>query len=166
MMGWMHDTLNYFKNDPIHRKHHHGTITFSMVYGFSENFMLPLSHDEVVHGKGAIIDRMSGDEWQRFSNLRLLYSYMFTHPGTKLLFMGNEFGQTSEWQPERGLEWGLTKYEYHQGVQKLIKDLNNYYKTTPAIYQKQFSPQGFEWITYDDADNSMIAYIRKRRKKI
>ncbi len=161
MMGWMHDTLSYFKHDPVHRKYHHNEITFSLVYGFSENFMLPLSHDEVVHGKGAIIDRMTGDEWQRFSNLRLLYSYMFTHPGTKLLFMGNEFGQTSEWKLEKGLEWWLTEHQYHKGLQKLVKDLNAYYKKTPAIYQNQFSPKGFEWVTHDDAANSMIAYIRK-----
>ena len=161
MMGWMHDTLNFFKEDPVHRKYHHDQITFSLVYGFTENFMLPLSHDEVVHGKGSIIDRMPGDEWQRFANLRLLYSYMFTHPGTKLLFMGNEFGQTTEWNLEDGLQWWLLDHEVHRGIQNFIADLNQYYKNTPAIYEKQFSPDGFEWISNDDGENSMLAYIRK-----
>ena len=161
MMGWMHDTLNYFKEDPVNRKYHHNQITFSLVYGFSENFMLPLSHDEVVHGKGAIIDRMPGDEWQRFANLRLLYGYMFTHPGTKILFMGNEFGQTTEWKLEAGLQWWKLDHGVHQNLQKFIADLNAYYKSTPAIYEKQFLPEGFEWVSNDDYENSMIAYIRK-----
>ncbi len=161
MMGWMHDTLNYFNRETIYRQYHHNEITFSLVYGFSENFMLPLSHDEVVYGKGAIIDRMPGDEWQKFANLRLMYAYMFTHPGTNLLFMGDEFGQTTEWSIERGVEWGLTEHFMHKGVQMLIEDLNAYYKNTPAIYQKQFSPDGFEWISHEDGANSMIAYLRK-----
>lgn len=161
MMGWMHDTLDYFKQDPVHRKYHHNAITFSMVYAFTENFMLPLSHDEVVHGKGSLMDRMPGDEWQKFANLRLMYTYMFTHPGTKLLFMGSEFGQTSEWHLEQGLEWRLTEYDYHKGVQQLITGLNQYYKDTPAIFEKQFSGEGFEWIAHDDGENSVIAYIRK-----
>jgi len=164
MMGWMHDTLNYFKEDPVNRKYYHNQITFSLVYGFTENFMLPLSHDEVVHGKGAIIDRMPGDEWQRFANLRLLYSYMFTHPGTKLLFMGNEFGQTTEWKLEAGLQWWLLDHEIHRGLQGLIADLNQYYKNTPAIYEKQFSPDGFEWVSNDDGENSILAYIRKGKE--
>lgn len=165
MMGWMHDTLNYFKQDPVHRKYHHDEITFSLVYGFTENFMLPLSHDEVVHGKGAIIDRMPGDEWQRFANLRLLYTYMFTHPGTNLLFMGNEFGQTSEWNIENGLEWWLLDHKPHQGIQLLIQDLNTYYKNTPALYSKQFEPEGFEWVSHQDGNNSMIAFLRKGQDK-
>jgi len=161
MMGWMHDTLNYFKHEPVHRKYHHNEITFSLAYGFSENFMLPLSHDEVVYGKGAIIDRMPGDEWQRFANLRLMYAYMFTHPGTNLLFMGDEFGQTTEWSIEKGVEWWLTEHSTHKGIQTLIQDLNVYYKNTPAIYQKQFSPDGFEWLSHEDSANSMIAFLRK-----
>ena len=160
MMGWMHDTLGYFKHDPIHRQYHHGEITFSLVYAFSENFMLPLSHDEVVHGKGAIIDRMPGDEWQKFANLRLLYGYMFTHPGSQLLFMGDEFGQTSEWNIEKGLEWWLTEHSYHKGIQGWIKVLNGYYRNTPALHQKQFSPEGFQWIDHNDNQNSTISYLR------
>ncbi len=161
MMGWMHDTLNYFNRAPIYRQYHHNEITFSLVYGFSENFMLPLSHDEVVYGKGAIIDRMPGDEWQKFANLRLMYTYMFTHPGTNLLFMGDEIGQTTEWSIEKGVEWWLTEHHAHKGIQSLIQDLNTYYKSTPAIYQKQFSQEGFEWISHEDGANSMIAYLRK-----
>jgi 1,4-alpha-glucan branching enzyme len=161
MMGWMHDTLNFFKNDPIHRRFHQNQITFSLVYAFTENFMLPLSHDEVVHGKGAIIDRMPGDEWQRFANLRLLYAYMFTHPGTKLNFMGNEFGQTSEWSLERGLDWPLTEFRFHKGVQTLIRDLNELYRSQPALTHHQFSDEGFEWIDHSDANNSVLIYLRK-----
>ncbi|HMQ88600.1 MAG TPA: 1,4-alpha-glucan branching protein GlgB [Flavilitoribacter sp.] len=161
MMGWMHDTLNYFKHDPIHRKFHHNEITFSMVYAFTENFMLPLSHDEVVHGKGSLIQRMPGDEWQRFANLRLMYGYMFTHPGTQLLFMGGEFGQTSEWNIEKGLAWELLKYDYHKGVQSWVKTLNHYYNGQPALFEKQFDHDGFEWIDHLDGENSVISYIRK-----
>ena len=161
MMGWMHDTLEFFKEDPINKKYHHGKITFSTVYGFSENFMLPLSHDEVVYGKGALIDRMPGDEWQRFANLRLLFGYMFTHPGTKLCFMGGEIGQTSEWSIERGVEWWLTERPLHKGVQTLVKDLNQYYRNTPALYEQQFEQAGFEWIEHHDSENSFIAYLRK-----
>ncbi|WP_369049191.1 1,4-alpha-glucan branching protein GlgB [Tenacibaculum sp. UWU-22] len=161
MMGWMHDTLQYFSKEPLYRKHHQNDITFSMTYAFSENFMLPLSHDEVVHGKRSILNRMPGDEWQRFANLRLLYSYMFTHPGTKLLFQGAEFGQSEEWNFEQSLDWHLLQYKPHLGVQKLMKDLNKFYKTQPALYEKQFIQEGFEWIDYSDAENSILAYIRK-----
>lgn len=161
MMGWMHDTLNYFKEDPVYRKFHHNQITFSIIYAFTENFMLPLSHDEVVHGKGSLIQRMPGDEWQKFANLRTLFGYMFMHPGTKLLFMGGEFGQTSEWNIERGLEWWLTQFNYHHGMQAWIKTLNNFYKNTPALYHKQFSPEGFEWIDLSDYQNSVISFLRK-----
>ncbi|MCO6487492.1 MAG: 1,4-alpha-glucan branching protein GlgB [Phaeodactylibacter sp.] len=160
MMGWMHDTLSYFKHDPIHRQYHHNEITFSLVYAFSENFMLPLSHDEVVHGKGSLIQRMPGDEWQRFANLRLLFGYMFTHPGTQLLFMGGEFGQTSEWNIEKGLEWWLTEFDYHSGMQKWIKELNQYYRNAPALVEKQFSPEGFQWIDHGDYQNSSLSYLR------
>ncbi|MBR9922481.1 MAG: 1,4-alpha-glucan branching protein GlgB [Bacteroidetes bacterium] len=164
MMGWMHDTLTYFKYDPIHRQHHQNEITFSLVYAFSENFMLPLSHDEVVHGKGSLIDRMPGDEWQQFANLRLMFAYMYTHPGTKLLFMGGEFGQTSEWSIETGLPWELTQYRVHQGVQKLVRDLNKMYKTESALTELQFSPEGFEWIDQSDHVNSVMIYMRKGHK--
>ncbi len=161
MMGWMHDSLEYFKKEPIYRRHHQNDITFSLVYAFTENFMLPLSHDEVVHGKGALIDRMPGDEWQRFANLRLLYGEMFMHPGSQLLFMGGEFGQTSEWSHERGLEWWLMEFRFHKGMQNWIKDLNEFYTAQPALYEKQFSSEGFQWIDYSDETNSVIVFLRK-----
>ena len=161
MMGWMHDILLYFKKEPIYRKHHQNDLTFSMTYAFSENFMLPLSHDEVVHGKSSILGRMPGDEWQRFANLRVLYSYMFTHPGTKLLFQGNEFAQSEEWNFQQSLDWHLLQYDVHKGIQNLIKDLNSFYKKQPALYEKQFTNAGFEWIDYSDSENSILVYIRK-----
>lgn len=161
MMGWMHDTLGLFKKDPIYRSHDLNDLTFSMVYAFTENFMLPFSHDEVVHGKRSLLYRMPGDEWQRFANLRLLLGYMFTHPGAKLLFMGAEFGQSSEWNFLTGLEWHLTQYAFHTGIQNLVKDLNHVYKNHPALYEKQFSPEGFQWIAYDDHDNTVLTYLRK-----
>ncbi|MFT3796415.1 1,4-alpha-glucan branching protein GlgB [Flavobacterium sp.] len=161
MMGWMHDTLQYFKREPIYRKYHQNDLTFSMTYAYSENFMLPLSHDEVVHGKASIAGRMPGDEWQRFANLRLLYGYMFAHPGTKLLFMGSEFGQSREWNFAGSLDWDLLQYDFHSGVQKLITDLNQLYRSHPAFYEKQFSPEGFEWINYSDHQNAVISFIRK-----
>lgn len=160
MMGWMHDTLKYFKEETIHRKYHHNAITFSLVYAYSENFMLPLSHDEVVHGKGSILNRMPGDEWQRFANLRLLYGYMFTHPGTKLLFMGNEIGQTTEWNFERQLDWSLTQFAFHKGIQDWVKQLNHWYTSHPALYAKQFAPEGFEWVELHDGNNSVLVYLR------
>lgn len=160
MMGWMHDTLQYFAKEPIYRKYHQNDLTFSMTYAFTENFMLPLSHDEVVYGKKSILGRMPGDEWQRFANLRALYCYMFTHPGTNLLFQGAEFGQSEEWNFQQSLDWHLLEYAPHKGVQELIKDLNKLYKKEPALYQKQFSGEGFEWIDYNDAENSMFVYIR------
>ena len=161
MMGWMHDTLEYFKKEPIYRKYHQNDLTFSMTYAFSENFMLPLSHDEVVYGKKSIAGRMPGDEWQKFANLRLLYGYMFTHPGTKLLFMGAEFGQSNEWNFEGSLDWHLLQYDYHEGIRKVITDLNALYKTHPALHEKQFSPESFEWINYSDYQNAVMSYIRK-----
>lgn len=160
MMGWMHDTLTYFSKEPIYRRHHQNDLTFSMTYAFTENFMLPLSHDEVVYGKKSILGKMPGDEWQRFANLRLLYSYMFTHPGTKLLFQGAEFGQSSEWNFQQSLDWHLLQYDVHKGVQSLIRDLNTFYKSEPALSQKQFQPEGFEWIDHNDAANSVLVYIR------
>ncbi|WP_055443144.1 1,4-alpha-glucan branching protein GlgB [Lacinutrix himadriensis] len=164
MMGWMHDTLQYFSKEPVYRKHHQNDLTFSMTYAFTENFMLPLSHDEVVYGKKSILNRMPGDEWQKFANLRLLYSYMFTHPGTKLLFQGAEFGQSEEWNFQKSLDWHLLQYKPHKGVQKLIKDLNTLYKTEPALHEKQFEQEGFEWIDYNDAENSVLVFIRKGNK--
>lgn len=161
MMGWMHDTLEYFKKEGIYRKHHQNDITFSMTYAFSENFMLPFSHDEVVYGKSSIKGRMTGDEWQQFANLRLLYGYMFTHPGTKLMFMGSEFGQNDEWNFQGSLDWHLLQFDFHKGVKQFVTDLNILYKNNPALYEKQFSDQGFEWIDYNDAENSVLSYIRK-----
>ena len=161
MMGWMHDTLGYFQKEPVYRKHHQNELTFGLNYAFSENFMLPLSHDEVVYGKKSIVDKMPGDEWQKFANLRLLYSFMYTHPGTKLLFQGGEFGQTSEWNFEGSLDWHLLNYDVHKGAQTLVKDLNKLYKTEPALFEKQFSHEGFEWIDHSDHQNSVMSYIRK-----
>ncbi|WP_372769759.1 1,4-alpha-glucan branching protein GlgB [Lutibacter sp.] len=161
MMGWMHDTLDYFSKDTIYRKHHQNEITFSLTYAFTENFMLPLSHDEVVHGKKTILGRMPGDEWQRFANLRLLYGYMFTHPGTKLLFMGSELGHYEEWNFQKSLDWNLLEFYPHKNTQNYFKDLNQFYKTTPALFEKGFSEDGFEWVSYDDSENSVISYIRK-----
>ena len=161
MMGWMHDTLQYFSKEPIYRRYHQNDLTFSMTYAFTENFMLPLSHDEVVYGKRSILGRMPGDEWQRFANLRLLYSYMFTHPGTNLLFQGAEIGQYDEWDFQGSIDWHLLQYEPHKGVQELLKDLNALYKNEPALYEKQFSSEGFEWIDYNDHENSVLVYIRK-----
>jgi 1,4-alpha-glucan branching enzyme len=161
MMGWMHDTLQYFSKEPIYRKHHQNNITFSLTYTFTENFMLPLSHDEVVYGKHSILGRMPGDEWQRFANLRLLYGYMFTHPGTKLLFQGCEFGQSEEWNFQNSLDWHLLDYAPHKGILEVIKALNKFYRSEPALYENQFVPDGFEWIDYNDAENSVISFIRK-----
>ena len=161
MMGWMHDSLEYFAKEPVYRKHHQNDLTFSLNYAFTENFMLPLSHDEVVYGKKAIVDKMPGDEWQRFANLRLLYSFMYTHPGTKLLFQGGEFGQTSEWNFQTSLDWHLLQYDVHKGAQSLVKDLNKFYKKEKALFEKQFSTEGFEWIDHGDHQNSVLSYIRK-----
>ena len=161
MMGWMHDTLDYFTKEPIYRKHHQNDLTFSLNYAFTENFMLPLSHDEVVYGKKSIIDKMPGDEWQKFANLRLLYSFMYTHPGAKLLFQGSEFGQTSEWNFDQSLDWHLLQYDVHKGAQTLVKELNKLYKKEKALHQNQFSNEGFEWIDHGDHQNSVLSFIRK-----
>ncbi|PID68942.1 MAG: 1,4-alpha-glucan branching enzyme [Flavobacteriales bacterium] len=164
MMGWMHDTLDYMGKDPIYRRYHQNNLTFSMTYAFSERFMLPLSHDEVVHGKKSILSRMPNDEWQRFANLRVLYGYMFTHPGTKLLFMGGEIGQYTEWNFNTGLDWNLLDFIPHQQMQRYFRDLNALYKKHGAFYEKAFSPEGFEWISHDDSLNSILTYIRKGYK--
>jgi 1,4-alpha-glucan branching enzyme len=164
MMGWMHDTLEYFKREPIYRKHHHNEISFSLTYAFTENFMLPLSHDEVVYGKKSILDRMPGDDWQRFANLRLLYGCMYGHPGANLLFMGAEFGQWSEWDFENSLDWHLTDFKPHQQIQSWIQALNDLYRSEVALFEKQFHADGFEWISYNDAENCVLAFIRKGEK--
>ncbi len=165
MMGWMHDTLKYFAEDPINRKYWHNKITFTSMYMYNENYMMPLSHDEVVHGKASMIYKMPGDEWQKFANLRALYTLMYTHPGAKLLFMGNEFGQTSEWNFAQSLDWHLLKYPVHKGLQTFVKDLNHLYKTETSLYENQFSPEGFEWVEPDDGNNSIFVYLRKGTKK-
>ena len=161
MMGWMHDTLDFFKFDPIHRQHHQNKFTFSMMYYYDENFMLPLSHDEVVHGKSPMLYKMPGDEWQKFANLRLLYSYMFTHPGGKLLFMGNEFGATNEWNYKSELQWDLLQYDAHKLLKDCVRDLNYLLREQPALYEKQFSIEGFEWIDLNHRGESVIVYKRK-----
>ncbi|MGH8150702.1 MAG: 1,4-alpha-glucan branching protein GlgB [Steroidobacteraceae bacterium] len=160
-MGWMHDALGYFATDPVFRKYHHDALTFSIWYAFSENFVLPLSHDEVTQGKGSLLGRMHGDEWQQFANLRLLYGYMWGHPGKKLLFMGSEFGQRREWQHEESLEWHVLQYPLHRGVQSWVRDLNHYYRDTPALHELDFSAAGFEWIDCSDAESSVVAFLRK-----
>ncbi|MGD1890778.1 MAG: 1,4-alpha-glucan branching protein GlgB [Cyclobacteriaceae bacterium] len=161
MMGWMHDTLEYFSQDPIYRSYHQGMITFSLMYAFTENFMLPLSHDEVVHGKGPLIDKMPGDEWQKFANLRTLYAYMYAHPGTKLLFMGGEFGQTQEWRHDQSLDWHLNEYAPHGSLQWMMKQLNELYRSEPALYEKPFDSSGFEWIDISDYQNCVVSFVRK-----
>ena len=163
-MGWMHDTLEYISKDPIHRKHPHWQILFGLHYAFSENFILPLSHDEVVHGKRSILGRMPGDEWQRFANLRAYYGFMFGHPGKKLLFMGNEFGQENEWRHDHSLDWHLTDRPHHAGIQALIRDLNRLYRTLPALHELDCDGAGFEWLVADDAERSVFAWLRKGRR--
>jgi 1,4-alpha-glucan branching enzyme len=159
-MGWMNDTLSYMGNDPVHRKYHHHKMTFGLVYAFSENFVLPLSHDEVVHGKGSILARMPGDEWQRFANLRAYYGFMWGHPGKKLLFMGLEFGQHNEWDADASLGWHLLEYPLHAGVQKLVRDLNALLRQHKALHERDFTPEGFAWIAHDDAENSVLSFTR------
>ncbi|HWD89506.1 MAG TPA: 1,4-alpha-glucan branching protein GlgB [Mucilaginibacter sp.] len=161
MMGWMHDTIKYFSKDPVYRRYHHNQITFSLIYAFTENFMLPFSHDEVVYGKGSMLGKMPGDEWQKFANLRLVYSYMFTHPGTKLLFMGGEFGQGTEWDFSRSLDWYVLEYPNHKGIQETVKALNKLYKSEPALYEKAFDGSGFEWIDGGNSNDSILIYTRK-----
>jgi len=160
-MGWMHDTLDYMHKDPVFRKYHHHQMTFSMIYAFNENFILPFSHDEVVHGKGAMLSKMPGDMWQQFANLRLLYAYMYAHPGKKLTFMGMEFGQWREWQHNESLDWHLLEYDSHAGLQRLARDLNEMLKGFPCLHQIDFSWEGFEWIDLNDWENSMLFALRK-----
>jgi 1,4-alpha-glucan branching enzyme len=162
-MGWMNDTTRYMRHDPIHRKYHHDELTFSLIYAFHENFVLPLSHDEVVHGKGSILDQMPGDLWQKFANMRLLYSYMWTHPGKKLLFMGDEFAQWNEWNYDTSLQWDLLQWESHQGVQKMVQDINRLYRKEPALYEVDFDPSGFEWIDCHNCDESVLGFVRRAK---
>jgi 1,4-alpha-glucan branching enzyme len=159
-MGFMHDTLAYMEHEPVHRKFHHNELTFRSIYAFQENFVLPLSHDEVVHGKGSLVGKMPGDEWQRFANLRLLYGYMFATPGKKLLFMGGEFGQVAEWNHDASLEWHVLQYPLHAGVQRLMTDLNRLYRAEPALHQRDTEPSGFEWIVGNDSEQSVFAFLR------
>jgi 1,4-alpha-glucan branching enzyme len=162
-MGWMHDILAYMRQDPVHRRWHHNQLTFSSMYAFTENFMLPLSHDEVVYGKGSLINKMPGDEWQQFANLRLMLGHMWAHPGKKLLFMGGEFGQRREWNHDAALDWRSLEHEPHRGLQRWVEDLNRLYRAKPALHAVDFDPAGFEWIYADDADNSVLSYLRKAR---
>lgn len=161
MMGWMHDTLQYFSKDPLYRTHHQDMLVFSIYYAFSEKFVLPLSHDEVVYGKASMIHKMPGDEWQRYANLRLLYSYMFGHPGGKMIFMGGEFAQDHEWRHDYSLDWHENDEPLHHGIQLLLKDLNELYRREPALYERNFSPEGFEWIDFNDRTNSVLSWVRK-----
>jgi 1,4-alpha-glucan branching enzyme len=163
-MGWMHDTLKYFRNDPIHRQYHHNLLTFRMLYGFTENFVLPLSHDEVVHGKGSLLNKMPGDEWQKFANLRLLFAYMYAQPGKKLLFMGGEFGQSNEWSHDRALDWWLLQFPVHRGLQSWVRDLNHLLRNEPALHVLDNDPAGFEWIDCSDAPMSVISLLRKGKR--
>jgi 1,4-alpha-glucan branching enzyme len=160
-MGWMHDTLEYFKQDPIHRKYHHSKLTFRMLYSFQENFVLPLSHDEVVHGKGSLIGKMPGDEWQRFANLRLLFAYMYAQPGKKLMFMGCEFGQVREWGHDSSLEWHVLQYPVHSGVQNWVAELNRAYREEPGLHVLDNNAGGFEWVDCNDSLTSTISLLRK-----
>jgi 1,4-alpha-glucan branching enzyme len=156
----MHDTLGYFAQDPVHRKYHHDQLTFGIWYAFHENFMLPLSHDEVVHGKGSLLGKLPGDEWQRFANLRLLLGHMWAHPGKKLLFMGGEFGQYAEWNHDRSLDWHLLQHPVHAGVQRWLRDLNACYRSRPALHARDFNSEGFEWVDCHAGDESVLSFLR------
>jgi 1,4-alpha-glucan branching enzyme len=160
-LGWMHDTLSYMSLDPVYRQFHHNEITFSLMYAFSENFVLPMSHDEVVHGKGSLLGKMPGDEWNRFAGLRALLAYMWAHPGKQLLFMGSEFGQGNEWSAERGLDWWMLDYPGHAGVRKLVGDLNRAYRGSPAMWAQDNSPAGFSWIDANDAAGNVLSFLRQ-----
>jgi 1,4-alpha-glucan branching enzyme len=160
-MGWMHDMLDYFAHDPIHRKYHHHDITFSLLYAFTENFVLPISHDEVVHGKGSLLNKMPGDEWRQFANVRAFLAYMYAHPGKKLLFMGQDIGQREEWNSNEGLRWHLLEFDYHRKLQSLVRELNRMYQHHPALHQVDFHHTGFEWVDFHDVESSVIAFIRR-----
>jgi len=160
-MGWMHDVLLYMGKDPVHRKYHHGNLTFGLLYAFHENFVLPFSHDEVVHGKGSMLGKMPGDDWQKFANLRLLYGYMYSHPGKKLMFMGSEFGQWNEWNHDASLDWHLLDFERHRGLQRWVRDLNTALRGEPALYERDFDPAGFQWIDGNDSEQSTASFLRR-----
>ncbi|MDF0644481.1 MAG: 1,4-alpha-glucan branching protein GlgB [Nitrospira sp.] len=162
-MGWMHDTLDYFHHEPVHRLYHQSQLTFGLLYAFSENFLLPLSHDEVVHGKGALLDKMPGDDWQRFANLRAMYGFMYAHPGKKMLFMGGEFGQWREWNHDRSLDWHLREFAPHAGLQRLVRDLNRLYREQPPLHEIDHDWAGFQWIDFHDATHSVVAFLRKAK---
>jgi 1,4-alpha-glucan branching enzyme len=159
-MGWMHDTLSYFSRDPIHRRFHHHELTFGLLYAWSENYVLPLSHDEVVHGKRSLLDKMPGDRWQKFANLRALFGYMWAHPGKQVLFMGGEFGQWREWSDATGLDWYLLDEPDHRGLQQLVRDLNLTYRQTPALWHRDHQPEGFQWIDANNADANLLSFVR------
>jgi 1,4-alpha-glucan branching enzyme len=159
-MGWMHDTLEYMSEDPVHRKFHHDRLTFRGIYAFNENFVLPLSHDEVVHGKGSLLEKMPGDDWQKFANLRLLFAYMYAQPGKKLLFMGAEFAQRAEWAHDQSLDWHLLEHDSHSGMRRLVRDLNHVYRAQPAMHRHDFDPAGFEWIDTHDSEQSVLSFLR------
>jgi 1,4-alpha-glucan branching enzyme len=164
-MGWMHDTLGYFRREGIHRKYHQNDLTFAMLYHYHENFILPLSHDEVVHGKGSLLGKMPGDEWQRFANLRALLAYQWLFPGKPLLMMGGEFGQSSEWNANASLDWGLLDQgPYHRGVQRLVRDLNRLYQDESALWEGDYDVNGFFWVDCSDADNSILSFVRQNRE--
>jgi 1,4-alpha-glucan branching enzyme len=160
-MGWMHDSLDYFGHDPVHRSFHHNRITFSLLYAFSEHFILPFSHDEMVYGKRSMLDKMPGDEWQKFAGLRLLYGYHYGHPGKKLLFMGGEFGQRREWNHDTALDWDLAHQPLHGGLRRWVRDLNRLYRTAPSLYERDSEPSSFEWIDCNDNQRSVISFIRR-----
>jgi 1,4-alpha-glucan branching enzyme len=162
-LGWMHDTLEYMSKDPIYRRYSHNKITFSLVYAFSENFVLPLSHDEVVYGKGSMVAKMPGDDWQKFANLRLLYGYMWGHPGKKLLFMGDDFGQWNEWNHDRSLDWHLLEHPPHSGLRRWVRDLNTFYRGQPSLFEVDFQPSGFEWVDCGDSERSVLSFLRRAR---
>jgi 1,4-alpha-glucan branching enzyme len=164
-MGWMHDTLGYFEQDPIYRRYHHHELTFSLMYAFSENFILPLSHDEVVHGKGSLFNKMPGDRWQKHANLRALYAYMWAHPGKKLLFMGQEFAQEAEWSEQRSLDWHLLEEQDKSGIQALVRDLNREYRDERALWDLDFDPAGFYWIEPNDAESNVVVFARTSKDR-
>jgi 1,4-alpha-glucan branching enzyme len=159
-MGWMHDTLEYFSKDPIHRRHHHNELTFGLLYAFSENFVLPLSHDEVVHGKGSLLNKMPGDRWQKAANLRALFGWMWAHPGKQMLFMGAELAQSSEWNHNSSIDWHLLEFPEHRGVQDLVRALNREYRSQPALWERDFTADGFRWIDASDVDSNVLSFLR------
>jgi 1,4-alpha-glucan branching enzyme len=160
-MGWMHDTLKYMARDPAHRKYHHGEMSFGLIYAFNENFVLPLSHDEVVHGKGSMLNKMPGDRWQKFANLRAYYGFMFGHPGKKLLFMGSEFAQEREWDHDRSLDWHVNGDALHAGMQALVRDLNHLHRECGSLHERDFAADGFEWVSHSDAAHSVLSFVRR-----